>query len=57
MYQNDLADGDASSWECELRRRDQFQARVKLDRNDEFLQEVNDHKHRPTQILSWGSKG
>ena len=57
MYQNDLADGDASSWECELRRRDQFQARVKMDRNDEFLQEVNDHKHPPTQILSWGSKG
>lgn len=48
VYQEDLADG-VTSWECELRRRDQCQARVKLDRNDEFLQEVNDHTHPPTQ--------
>ena len=47
VYQEDLADG-VTSWECELRRRDQCQARVKLDRNDEFLKEVNDHTHPPT---------
>ena len=33
---------------CELRRSDQFQARVKVYRN-EFSQEINDHKHPLTQ--------
>ena len=48
MYQKDLA-GEVTSWECELRRRGQCKARVKLDRNNAFLQEVNDHTHPPTQ--------
>ena len=38
VYQKDLAYG-VTSWE---RRRDKCQTRVKLDRNDAFLQEVND---------------
>ena len=33
MYQKDLA---VTSLKCELRRSDQFQARVKVERNDEF---------------------
>ena len=48
VYQKDLA-GEVTSWECELRRRGQCKARVKLDRNNAFLQEVNDHTHPPTQ--------
>ena len=44
VYQKDLA-GGVTSWECELRGRGQCKARVKLDSNDEFLQEVNDHIH------------
>ena len=46
MYQKDLAD-EVTSWQCELRRRGQCKARVGLDRNNEFLQEVNDHTHPP----------
>ena len=40
VYQKDLA-GEVTSWKCE--------ARVKLDRNYAFLQEVNEHTHPPTQ--------
>ena len=46
MYQKDLAD-EVASWQCELRRRGQCKARVRLDRNNEFLQELNDHTHPP----------
>ena len=46
MYQKDLAD-EVTSWQCELRRRGQCKARVRLDRNNEFLQEVNDHTPPP----------
>ena len=42
VHQKDLAD-EVTSWECELRRRGQCMTRVKLDRHDTFLQEVNDH--------------
>ena len=48
VYQKDLA-GEVTSWECKLRRRGQCKARVKLDRNNAFLQEVNDHTHPATQ--------
>ena len=37
VYQKDLA-GEVTSWECELRRRGHCKARVKLDRNNAFLQ-------------------
>ena len=40
VYQKDLA-GEVTSWKCK--------ARVKLDRNNAFLQEVNEHTHPPTQ--------
>ena len=44
VYQKDLA-GEVTPWECELRRRGQCKARVKLDSNNIFLQEVNDYKN------------
>ena len=47
MYQKDLA-GGVTSLKCELRRSHQFQARVKVYRN-EFSQEISDHKHPLTQ--------
>ena len=47
MYQKYLADG-VTSLKWELRRSDQFQARVKVYRND-FSQEISDHKHPLTQ--------
>ena len=42
VYQKDLA-GEVTSWECDLRRRGRCKVRVKLDRNNAFLREVNDH--------------
>ena len=47
VYQKDLADG-VTPLKCELRRSDQFQARIKVYRN-KFSQEVSDHKHPLTQ--------
>ena len=44
VYQKDLA-GEAAIWECKLRKRSQCKARVTLDRNNAFLQDVNDHAH------------
>ena len=51
VYQKDLAD-EVTSWECELRRRGQCMARLKLDRNDTFLQEVNDHTPTKVEIFA-----
>ena len=48
VYQKDLA-GEVTSCECELRRRGKRKARVKLDRNNVFFQEVNDYTQPPTQ--------
>ena len=48
VYQKGLV-GERMSWECELRRKGQCKVRVKLDRNNALLQEVNDHTHPPTQ--------
>ena len=42
VFKRDLA-GEVTSWECELRRRGQCKAGVKLDRNNAFLQGINDH--------------
>ena len=44
VYQKDLT-GEAATWECKLRKRGKCKARVTLDRNNAFLQEVNDHTH------------
>ena len=44
VYQKHLA-GEVTSRERELRRRGPSKARVKLDRNNAFLQEVNDNTH------------
>ena len=44
VYQKDLTD-EAAAWECKLRKRGKCKARVTLDRNNAFLQEVNDHTH------------
>ena len=48
LFQTELPD-EVTSWECELRRGGQCKARIKLYRNNAFLQEVNDHTHSPTQ--------
>ena len=51
VFRKDLA-GEVTSWECELRRRGQCKAGVKLDRNIAFLQEINDHIPLPFPLLT-----
>ena len=41
---------EVSSWECILRRKDnQCKAMIKLFPTDEFIEQVNEHTHAPSQ--------
>ena len=40
---------DISSWECELRRKGQCRATVKLEPTDEYICMLNEHTHPPSQ--------
>ena len=42
-----LANG-ITSWECELRRKGECRASVKLDELDNFVEQVNEHAHPPS---------
>ena len=46
VFQKDLSDG-VQSWECQLRRKQQCKARVKLQ-NDQIIEKVNQHTHAPS---------
>ena len=48
ILQKNLAN-DFTSWECVLRRRGHCKARVKLDLNDNFVEQTNQHTHPPGQ--------
>jgi len=48
LFKKNLANG--SSWECELRRSGQCRASIKLDEAEDFLAEVNQHTHAPSDI-------
>lgn len=48
LFKKNLANG--SSWECELRRRGECRASIKLDEAEDFLAEVNQHTHAPSNI-------
>ena len=37
-----------TSWECELRRKGECRASIKLDELDNFVEQVNDHTHPPS---------
>ena len=47
-FQKDLAN-DIRSFECELRRKGQCNARVKLTFNNNIVEEMNEHTHTPSQ--------
>lgn len=49
IFQKNLAN-DLTSWECVDRRKGQCKARVKLTIMDEFVQQVNEHTHPPSQV-------
>ena len=48
-FQKFLAN-DFASWECVLRRKGQCKAKVKLDPNDNFVEQTNQHTHPPSLI-------
>ena len=48
ILQKKLAN-DFTSWECILRRKGHCKARVKLDPNDDFMEQTNQHTHPPNQ--------
>ena len=41
---------DCTSWECVLIIKEHSKARVKLDTNDDFVEQTNQHTHPSTQI-------
>ena len=40
---------DFTSWECVLRRKGHYKVRAKLDPNDDFVDQTNQHTHPPNQ--------
>ena len=48
ILQKNLANNFAS-WECVLKRKGDCKARVKLDPNDDFVEQTNQHTHPPNQ--------
>ena len=40
---------DFISWECNLKIKGHCKARVKLDPNDDFIEQTNQHTHLPSQ--------
>ena len=43
-FKKNLAN-DATSWECEKRRRGKCKAKIKLDETGKLLERINDHRH------------
>ena len=48
VFQKNLAN-DATSWECEKRRRGECKAKIKLDEAGNFLERINYHTHAPSE--------
>ena len=48
VFKKNLAN-DITSWECVLRRQGQCRASIKLDAQENFVEEVNDHTHPPSR--------
>ena len=48
IFQKNLAN-DATSWECEKRRRRECKTKIKLDEAGNFLDQINDHTHAPSE--------
>jgi len=49
VFQKDLAN-EIRCYECDLRRKGQCKAKIKLDLNDEVVEELNQHTHPPSQV-------
>ena len=47
-FKKNLAN-DATSWECEKRRRGKCKAKIKLDEAGNFLEQINDHRHATSE--------
>ena len=47
LFKKKLANG-ITSWKCELRRKDGCCSSIKLDELDNFVEQVNDHRYRPS---------
>ena len=48
IFQKNLAN-DATSWECEKRRRRECKTKIKLDEVGNFPKRINDHTHGPLE--------
>ena len=44
LFKKNLAN-EITSWECELRRKGECRASIKLDELDNFVEQVNEHTH------------
>ena len=49
VFQKDLAN-EIRSYECELRRKGQCKAKIKLDLGDNVIEQLNEHTHPPSQV-------
>ena len=48
VFKKNLAD-DITSWECELRRKGECRASIKLNALDNFVGQMHEHTHPPSQ--------
>ena len=48
VFQKELSN-NLQSWECVLRRKGQCKTKLKLHMNGEFVGEINEHTHPPSQ--------
>ena len=48
FFKNELAN-NIPSFECELRRKGQCRARIKVDDGDQIVDQINEHTHPPSQ--------
>ena len=49
VFQKDLAN-EVRYYECELRRKGQCKAKIKLDLGDNVIHQLNEHTHPPWQV-------
>ena len=49
VFQKDLAN-EVRSYECELRKKSQCKAKIKLDLGDNVIEQLNEHIHPPSEI-------
>ena len=47
LFKKNLGNG-ITSWECELRRKSECRASIKLDELHNFVEQVNEHAHPPS---------